>query len=696
MTDVSSVVYFDFIGTLARFEGPQLRVAPEAHPLVAGSLRRGVLANFGPRLARADLIRMLDEAGLRDAFDSELLFAAEQMGFALPDPRAFAMAAAAAGCAPARCVFVSADPVLRIAAAAAGWSTVGVSPLPRHESTLENAAAEGTGLTTFFDSAPGELTAKSVRYALRGRVVTMNHAGDVLEDGVVLIEDGRIAQVLPAAAPRPQRFSGAPEVPSGGTIYPGLIDLHNHFVYNVLPLWVVPRRYDNRSQWPRHREYRSGVSMPIRQALGRFTVSSEAIVRYVEAKALLGGTTTGQGILTRIDGGASLFQGVMRNVERPSSNRLPAARTRVPDLTVAGRGGAARVASFRRSLAAVQENGGAYFYHLAEGIDTSARQHFFNLLDNDLLQPGLVGIHALGLKRADLDVLAERGTRIVWSPFSNQLLYGRTLNLEDVVASGVEMSLGCDWSPSGSKNLLQELKVASFVNRAQGGPLTSRRLVELVTSEAALVTGWHHAVGVIKPNAEADLLVIAEASGDPYDHLVAATEPDIRLVTVGGQACYGDAQLVARLHGGPATDLESIDVAGHTKAFALRTPGSPLSHLTFESARSILLEAMDDLPEFVRQQEAAEVKLLSMGYSCPQRFVLDFDNEFEPEDDPLLDLDVGDAEAELLAPVEMQRRITLDNYVLDPDDEDYWERIERQENIPEGLATHLRTAYGLQ
>jgi len=38
-------------------------------------------------------------------------------------------------------------------------------------------------------------------------------------------------------APAPAGFTGVPVVDTGGTIFPGLIELHNHLSYNALPPW---------------------------------------------------------------------------------------------------------------------------------------------------------------------------------------------------------------------------------------------------------------------------------------------------------------------------------------------------------------------------------------------------------------------------------------------------------------------------
>jgi cytosine/adenosine deaminase-related metal-dependent hydrolase len=92
-----------------------------------------------------------------------------------------------------------------------------------------------------------------------------------------------------------------------------------------------------------------------------------------------------------------------------------------------------------------------------------ARRHFLALE----VAPGewaltavFTGIHTAGLLPEDFAVLARHGGAMVWSPLSNLLLYGATARLDAARAAGVRIALGSDWSPTGSKNLLGELKVA--------------------------------------------------------------------------------------------------------------------------------------------------------------------------------------------------------------------------------------------
>ena len=135
------------------------------------------------------------------------------------------------------------------------------------------------------------------RWALSGRIVTMATKGDVIENGTIFIEDQGIAAVLPKGQPAPAGFEAINAIDTGGTIYPGLIELHNHLSYNILPLWQVPQLYQNRDQWQNAASYKTSVTGPMSAiALADDGSLLPALVRYVEAKCLIGGTTTSQGI----------------------------------------------------------------------------------------------------------------------------------------------------------------------------------------------------------------------------------------------------------------------------------------------------------------------------------------------------------------------------------------------------------------
>src|SRR5207342_108351 len=134
-------------------------------------------------------------------------------------------------------------------------------------------------------------------------------------------------------------FADVSVVKVGGTIYPGLIELHNHLSYNALPLWSpVPKRFQHRGQWPNHKDYRPLISGPM-TVLGSYRDAQglspflAPLVRYVECKCLLGGVTTSQGVMLSSNAGIQrYYRGVVRNVERTDDPDLPEAQGRIPDI----------------------------------------------------------------------------------------------------------------------------------------------------------------------------------------------------------------------------------------------------------------------------------------------------------------------------------------------------------------------------
>src|SRR5437899_2950624 len=124
------------------------------------------------------------------------------------------------------------------------------------------------------------------KLALRGRIVTMDAASSVINDGVLYADRSSIVAVQEAGAPAPADFVGLTPLDTGGTIYPGLIELHNHLSYNALRLWQVPHQYTNRNQWSGTPNYWTLITGPM-LILGKLPGLLPAVVRYVECKCLV-------------------------------------------------------------------------------------------------------------------------------------------------------------------------------------------------------------------------------------------------------------------------------------------------------------------------------------------------------------------------------------------------------------------------
>ncbi len=454
-------------------------------------------------------------------------------------------------------------------------------------------------------------------FALSGRVVTMDTDRTVLPHGVVYGQNGSIVAVQPAGVAPPDGFANVEVVDTTGTIYPGLIELHNHLPYDVLPLWQVPKRYGDRNQWSDTQEnpdYHRLITGPM-HAIGGVPALVAAIVRYVELRCLLGGTTTSQGVtLANSKVSVTHFRGLVRNVENTGKDpALPAAATHVPDVV------AADGQKFLQEIS----TGKKMILHLAEGDDEAALNAFeaLHLKDGSwAITKDLIGIHCVALRDGDFGVLASHGGSMVWSPLSNLLLYGKTANVGAAMGHNVPVALGSDWAPSGSKNLLGELKAARLARTAANAPeLSDRELVAMATCTPAAMLGWDRALGSLEgprtdgageevPGKRADMLVAIVEDGDPYTGLIDAKEADIQLVMIDGVPRVGTKTLMTSL--GVRTGLERIQVGGQERMLNLSEADADpqVEQVTAAEAIRLLAHALQQLPNTPTTPEAVAAR----------------------------------------------------------------------------------------
>jgi 5-methylthioadenosine/S-adenosylhomocysteine deaminase len=430
---------------------------------------------------------------------------------------------------------------------------------------------------------------------LHGRVVTFSgHSkGAVIDDGAVYIgADERLKAVQARGEDPPGGFEDAPRIDTGGAIYPGLLDLHNHVAYNCLSLWASPTReepWERRDQWPDDPSYKPKVSLP---TAALCHVAGEAVLKYVETKAVIGGTTA-------IQGSAKVphYQGwLVRNVEKETfKGEKKTPRQSVREITKLG-----GFDSYRRAM----DDGRGFIYHLSEGTAAELIEEYDLLREARCLKPRLLAVHstALGDEQFERwgDPKRSHGS-VVWSPFSNLWLYGKTTDVWKAAKEGIRICLGADWSPSGSKNVLGELKVADLVNKARKARrFTDEELCRMVTSNPADALGWEDRLGRLEPGLHADVLVTSDRGGDPYRNLIEATERDVLFVAINGYPLYSTSELMDKAK---AEHAEPIQIGDMRRRIVLVYPGVPNADLRWQEVKRELDSARTDPKRHERRRK---------------------------------------------------------------------------------------------
>jgi cytosine/adenosine deaminase-related metal-dependent hydrolase len=416
-----------------------------------------------------------------------------------------------------------------------------------------------------------------------GRIVTFDQDRPQIDDGALYIgADELIAAVQPRKDPAPPGFDGARTVRTGGVIYPGLIDLHGHIAYNGLPLWSPPGRtepYTSRYQWPDDKSYKPMISEPA-NALG--ALAGKAHLKYLETKAVVGGTTAIQGTAKT---GRPYEGWLVRNIEHETfmTKKKTVYVSALP----------LRDDSDYEKQAQHLEDKLAFVYHLSEGTDPKLVGEYDKMRDEDCLAQGLAAIHCTALEQPNYDEWAPKGGALVWSPFSNLWLYRDTTDVLAAKAAGVGICLGADWAPSGSKTLLGELKVADMWNRTHlDKQLEAQEICEMATCNPADAINWTDKIGRLKKGLRGDFLVTTDRiEDDPYRNLIESVERDVLLVAINGQPFYGTTKLM--LAAG-AQRAEPIKVGRLRRSIQLVYPDVPEADMTWTQVLLALAEAMAD------------------------------------------------------------------------------------------------------
>ena len=459
-------------------------------------------------------------------------------------------------------------------------------------STASSSAASTSGATTGSGGSGGSGPCGAVNPAvlikkgdpdkllLKGTVVTP----DVSFVGEVLVIGDTISCVGPSCSASPGAAT-ASVIDTQGIIFPGLIDTHNHILFDIFNEddWAPTQSYTNHNQWgasPRYKalvDAKQWLNSEIDETVGGVVYSSDLgceLDKYGELKGLIAGTTS---ILTSATpGNKGCYASLSRTVDQ-TPNGLPT--DKVQTATLFPSTSAADAVCVNQSTGKTD----AYVIHIAEGIDATALKEFATLntistTDGCLFVPKTTIIHGAALGDAELTQMATAGMSLVWSPQSNVFLYGAgtlltaTANIPLAMSKGINVALGPDWSIGGSQNLLDELRFADKVdNTAWGNKITPQDLVKMVTINAAKALGLDTVLGSITVGKKADLMIIGGDISKPYDALLAASPADVRLVMVGGAVLYGDKVLQPVSQAAPA--CEDIDICCQSKFVCVAAPG---------------------------------------------------------------------------------------------------------------------------
>jgi len=322
----------------------------------------------------------------------------------------------------------------------------------------------------------------------------------------------------------------------GYTIFPGLINAHDHLELNHYPRTKFRAVYDNARQWSAEVNARLNES-PFKE-LRAYPLEDRLFVGGL--KNLLCGATT---VVHHNPPHKYLFRKdfpvrVLRKYGWAHSLYLSSDETIV------------------RSYRSTPKNW-PWFIHLAEGTDNEAKAEYRRLKALGCVGENTVFVHGVGITPEDEEEASYRS--LVMCPTTNKYLLNRVLNTGEDLQKWVwtdNLLLGSDSRLTADGDLLDEMRFAvqyvidDDMSGAVGICDTSAGcVVSMVTRYAAHILRIKEA-GSLDVNSVADMIAIKSAPSPSWntesEKLCQSHRADLALVVKGGVPQIGDPEVMAK------------------------------------------------------------------------------------------------------------------------------------------------------
>lgn len=428
------------------------------------------------------------------------------------------------------------------------------------------------------------------RYILTGGpVLTMNPGGDVIDPGVVVLEDRRIVHV--------GRADGRPPAPGDifvdcrdHLVMPGLVNTHTHAAMALFrglgegwtpEGWTAAAYTLPQQARAEPEDYYWGAMLGgLEMLLNGITCTADrfshmrAIAPAFEHLGMRAVVCQTLWDVHRPDEWAAAEAVIARWGTSPEHRIRAGIGPHAPDTC--------SETLLRRVRRLADETRAPIFIHCAQSraeLEVLARRGHRGavrcLADAGLLGPDLVAAHCIHVDDDEIRLLAASGTTVATCPVSNIRVEGRIPPIGAMLDAGVRVTLGTDWAVTNDgMDLFDEMKCAGLLAKAQAADpavLPAERLLRMATVEGAAALGLGEVTGSLEPGKRADVIVLAmnsphlqPARGLASILAYAAKGRDVRHVWVDGRWVIRDRRHV---------DLDFAAVRAETERICRRLYG---------------------------------------------------------------------------------------------------------------------------
>ena len=397
-----------------------------------------------------------------------------------------------------------------------------------------------------------------------GWIVPVEPAGQILSNHSLLVQDDRIAALLPSQQADAWRCTERIRLP-GHVLIPGLVNLHTHAAMTLLrgyaddlPLmdWLDRHIWPAEARHASHDFVRDGTRLACLEMLSGGITCFNDMYFFAEAAvaaALEAGMRIAAGLILvdfptayAADPDGYLQKGLaLRDACRDNPLASFCLAPHAP-YTVSDR-------SLEKVITYAEQLDLPIHMHLHETtaeIQQSLEQYgvrpLARLKSLGLLSPGLIAVHAVHLNDQEIDWLAHHGCHVAHCPSSNLKLASGFAPIARLLAAGVDVGLGSDGAASNNRlDLFGEMRLAALLAKGVAGDpatLPVAQALEMATLAGARALGLDQEIGSLKVDKQADIVAVDLAAPgsqpcyDPLSDLVYSVGRDqVSHVWIGGR-----------------------------------------------------------------------------------------------------------------------------------------------------------------
>jgi len=373
-------------------------------------------------------------------------------------------------------------------------------------------------------------------------IATVDKADKVIADGVVVVEDEKIKWVGESKECQ-FKEENMETVVDGcqNLLIPGLINAHTHNVYYLMrglgmdkPLktWLIDTIWPYLAEINEEEAYlgaylgymenlRSGVTYVIDNyyMAAKSKSNVDAVFKAMVDTGIKGMVARGyhdldfnvpKDFMETTDEIVTEYKRIFNKWHGAEGGRISACISPVNLLYTT-------VDSLKATIKLAKEYNACFHTHVAEAkfevdkIQARFGKEFIEVLDElGIVNERFHSVHSVWLSKNEMNILADRGGKVIYNPSSNLLLASGIAPIESMLERGVEVALGTD-APNNNQDMLESMKLAAILPRMENlNPLavSAKQSLRMATIEGAKAVGLEAEIGSIEVGKKADLVLV--------------------------------------------------------------------------------------------------------------------------------------------------------------------------------------------